>query len=124
LADRLNDLLLAEPLGMGDLLKLDRFSNRSVLMSDQAIRNGETPDPIVGLDPFELTTDGLSAHSGVLVDTSKFGYEVTEPIDGDAGGEGNVRSYREEESDETVYKVRSFKGWMVTDADAATIVNG
>ena len=116
------DLLLMEPLGMGDLLKSDRFSNRSVLMSDEAIRNGETPDPIAGMSPYELTTPGIDAHSAVLVDTSKFAYEVTEPIGGD--GEGDVSTHRNEENDETVYKTRSFKGWTITDANAATIVNG
>ena len=57
----------------------------------------------------------------MLVDTDHYGYEATEPI---SAGPNGVSSYREENKNQTVYKIRSFKGWASTDAGAAAHGDG
>lgn len=116
-SDYAPDLLLLDPLASEDLLGDERVTNRSTAMSDEAIQSGQLP-PLLGMDRVEVSSGGLGEHNAVMVDTSMYGYELTEPIG------ASVKSYREENKDQTVYKVCSFKGWAAMDTGAAVKLDG
>lgn len=115
-SDREPSHLLHEPMGTESLLLDDRISNRSVGMSDSAIRTGGLPN-LLGLETIEVTT-GLGDYQAVMVDRSRYGYEATEDL------LDSISSYRLEEKDGTAYKVRQFKGFKLMDADAGVLIEG
>ena len=113
------DLLLVEPYGVGDVL--ENIAQRETRMGDDAIRSGVLFENLLGMEWRELTTDSpaVPQNGAIMLDTSRYGYEFNE----DLGG-GNVSSYREENRDRTVYKVRDSRGWLVTDSGAGMLIDG
>lgn len=108
--------LIHEPMGTESLLLDERISNRSVGMSDSAIRTGNLPS-ILGLETIEVTT-GLGPYEAVMVDRSEYGYEATEDL------MDTIESYPMREKDGTAYKLREFKGWKVMDGNGAAKIEG
>jgi hypothetical protein len=110
------DLLLVEPLGAADILKDDVFKLRDTPVGDRAITDGFI-GAVAGLDIFEMTAGNLGAHNGIMVDTSKYGYESTKDNSG-------VDSYREESRDQMVWKISDRLDWVSTNSDAALLIEG
>jgi len=108
--------LFHEPLGTETLLLNPDITSRSTEMSDSAIRTGALP-PLLGLETVEVTT-GLGDYEAVMVDRDRYGVEATEDL------MSNVDTYRMDDKDGTVYKLREFKGWKVHEANAAVKING
>lgn len=105
-----------------DYISMDGFTRASDL-GDQVVEQGILPggnladEGLVGvaLDmPIYLENVGnITSGDAYVVDTSNFGYETTrEGLD--------VSSYREEQKDQTVYKVRGRWDWVATQ-DTANI---
>ena len=115
-SDRQPTHLLHEPLGTESLLLDSHISERSTNMSDSAIETGGLPN-LLGLETVEVTT-GLGDYEAVMVDRSRYGYEATEDL------LDSIESYRMEDKDGTVYKLRMFKGFKIMDSDAAVKIEG
>jgi hypothetical protein len=103
-----------------DYISLDGFTRASEL-GDQVVEQGVLPggdlagQGLVGtaLDmPVYLENIGnVSAGDAYVVDTTNFGWESErDPLE--------VRSYREEQKDQTVYKVRGRWDWVSTQSEA------
>lgn len=101
------------PYAFGNIAKDDNF-NRATEQGDALARNGQLGE-MFGVthalsNTGDLTTDAF------LVDTSKYGYEVTwEPTD--------VNAYREEDVDGWVYKINGYWGFAVTDPQACIYID-
>jgi hypothetical protein len=111
------DLLFVEPLGAASILKSDEFSLRDTPVGDRAVTEGFIGS-VVGLDIYESNTGDLGQYHGLMVDSEQYGYETAKD------GENGISSYREEEKDQTVYKVRDRMDWVSMDAGAALQVLG
>lgn len=113
------DLLLLEPYGWGDYLKDDHISFRGTGMSDSAVESGDPGARMAGVSYFPVTANpGLDTHSAVMVDTSKYGLEFSDPqLSG-------TTSYREPEKRQTVYQIHSSMAWESTDSQAALVIDG
>jgi len=104
---------------------MDGFTRASEL-GDQVVRQGILPggnlvaEGLMGvaLDmPVYLENVGnLSSGEAYVIDTSNFGWESERD-------EMDVNSYREEQKDQTVYKIRGRWDWVATQATANIEIN-
>lgn len=102
--------LYASPKAWGVMAK-DDVLNRATDQGDALARNGQLATAF-GLDIVLSNIGVLGDAEGILVDTSKFGYESTR-----WGTEISVS--RDEDRDADVYKIRRRLGWAGMDEDAA-----
>lgn len=111
--------------GMGDFLTMSEFTQASE-MGDFVIQNGLLPNGNVGpmflgecggVPVYASNTGDLAAGEAIMVDTSRYGYESTR-----WGQE--IIQYRDEGTDEDVWKIRGRNGFISTDASAAIKITG
>lgn len=111
--------------GMGDLLKMDQFTQASE-MGDFVLQNGLLPNGDVGpmflgegagIPWFATNTGDLGAGEAFVVDSSRYGYESTR-------WDREIRQYRDEEEDADVWKVRGRNGWVAFDPSANIKITG
>lgn len=111
--------------GMGDLLTMSEFTNASE-MGDFVIQNGLLPTGDVGpmflgegggIPWYATNTGDLAAGEAFVVDTSRYGYESTR-------WEQEIIQYRDEDTDQDVWKIRGRNGFISTDASAAVKITG
>lgn len=119
-----NDASLADliafvgPDGMGDLLKMSEFTSASELGSDVItsglLPNGNLGQGLVGTVgdiPVYATNvgDTLGAGQAIVVDESNYGWESErDPF--------SASNYREEDKDQTVYKLGGRYDWLSTNS--------
>jgi len=105
--------------GMGDLLKMDEFTQASE-MGDFVLENGLLPNGQVGpmflgeaagVPWYATNTGDLAQGEAFVVDTSRFGYESTR-------WDREIRQYRDEDADADVWKLRGRNGWVAFDPSA------
>lgn len=105
--------------GMGDLLKMQEFTQASEL-GDNVITNGLLPGGNVGeglvgtvgdIPVYASNVGGtLSAGQAIVVDESQYGWESERRS-------FDVENYREEETDQTVYQLSGRYDWVPTNAE-------
>ena len=110
------DLLLVDSFGAAAILKSDAFKLRDTPVGDRAVQEGFI-GAVAGLDIFETNSGQLGSNNGIMVDTSRYGYES-------AKDRSDVTSYREEKKDQTVYKIKDRLDWVSTDPGAALKLTG
>lgn len=98
------------PYSWGEAAKDDTF-NRATDQGDALARNGQLGN-MFGMDHVLSNTGDLAVNEAILVDTSRYGYESTR-------WETQISSSRDEDVDADVWKIRTRKGFAVTNADAA-----
>ena len=101
--------------GWGDLAKDSQFT-QATAQGDATIRDGVL-DSTLGIPIYMTNTGDLAADEGFMVDTSKFGYESTR-------WEQEVSSEYDFDNDETKYKVRHRKDFVVMDGSANVFMQG
>lgn len=114
------DLLIADVAASHDLLGDSHFTDASTEDNADRRRSGVVGE-VAGFTVTEAddgnNITGNSNPGAVLVDTDFYGYEGERlPIE--------TSEYREERSDTDVFKVRTRMGWVVTDSNAAVIIEG
>lgn len=111
--------------GMGDLMKMDKFTQASE-MGDFVLEKGLLPNGQVGpmflgeaagVPWYATNTGDLAAGEAFVVDTSRFGYESTR-------WDREIRQYRNEEEDADVWKIRGRNGWVAVDPSANVKITG
>lgn len=111
--------------GMGDLLKMEEFTQASE-MGDFVLENGLLPNGQIGpmflgeaagIPWYATNTGDLGAGEAFLVDSSRFGYESTR-------WDREIRQYRDEEEDADVWKIRGRNGWVAFDPSANIKITG
>jgi hypothetical protein len=118
--------LVAPGSNMADFLRMDEFTQASEL-GDMVAEMGILPNgDIVGSDaflgvvgdvPVYLSNSGaFTDGQGFLVDTSNFGYESVR------WGQ-DVKSYREEQQDQDVWKINGRWDWVATQSSANIEIN-
>lgn len=116
----LGDLFaIVNPDGMGDLLKMNQFTQASEL-GDAVIESGLLPGGDIGQGlvgtvgdiPVYATNVGgtLSAGQAIVIDESQYGWESERRS-------FDVESYREEDKDHTVYQLSGRYDWVPTNPD-------
>jgi hypothetical protein len=119
-------ILLASGMDMEDFLTMDEFTQASEL-GDQVITQGVLPGgDLVGTEallgtvgdvPVYLSNSGaFSSGQAFMIDIEQFGWESTR-------WEMDVTSYREEEKDQDVYKIRGRWDWVATKPQANIEIN-
>lgn len=103
------------PDAFGDLAKDSNF-NRATTEGDDLARRGMLGE-VFGVNVALSNTGDLGADEGMMVDTSRYGYESTR-------WPREVSSYREESTDEDIFKVRYRNDFVVTDSEAALYIQG
>ncbi len=122
----LSDLIaVVNPDGMGDLLKMDKFTQASEL-GDNVVTSGLLPNGNVGEGlvgtvgdiPVYATNVGgtLGAGEAIVGDPSQYGWESER----DAFDASN---YREEDKDQTVYKLNGRYDWVPTNTEVAVKID-
>lgn len=112
------DLLIADVGAVHDLLKSDNFL-RATDIGDTLRRAGAVGQ-IAGMEVVE-DDSGLPLGDGnpgaLMVDTDYFGYEGERtPI--------TTEEYHEDRTETDVYRIKTRMGWLVTERDAAVIIEG
>lgn len=113
------DLLIADVEAAHDLMSDSNFLEAT---DDQSqMRRSGMIGEIAGFDVVEAddgnNLTGNSNPGAVLVDTDFYGYEgERRPI--------RTNEYREERSETDVYQISTRMGWVVTDSDAAVVIEG
>lgn len=125
-ADMGSLILVASGLDMSDFLTMTEFTQASE-MGDMVIETGVLPrGDMVGADafigvagdvPVYLSNSGaFTEGQAFMVDTSNFGWESVR-------WETEVSSYREEEKDQDVWKIRGRWDWVATNSAANIEIN-
>jgi len=99
----------------GDLATDTQFT-QATAQGEATIRDGVL-DSSLGVPIYMTNTGDLGDDEGNMVDTSQFGYESTRE-------DREVITYREEQQDQDVYKIRHRKDFVVMDADANVFIPG
>lgn len=107
--------LYLSPGAWGDLAKDDSF-NRATEAGDALAREGMLGE-VFGVPVILSNTGDLGANEGFLVDTGKYGYESTR-------WDREVQSYREEQKDRDVFKIRHRKDFLAMKPEAALFIAG
>lgn len=111
--------------GMGDLLTMSEFTQASE-MGDFVLQNGLLPNGDVGpmflgeaggIPWYATNTGDLAAGEAFVVDGSRYGYESTR-------WEQEIIPYRDEDTDQDIWKIRGRNGFISTDASAAIKITG
>lgn len=111
--------------GMGDLLKMSEFTQASEL-GDNVITSGLLPNGNIGEGlvgtvgdiPVYATNVGgtLSAGQAIVGDASQYGWESErDPFD--------VDNYREDDKDQTIYKLNGRYDWLSTNSEVAVKID-
>jgi hypothetical protein len=107
--------LYLSPDAWGDLATDTNF-NRATDQGDALAREGQL-GTVFGVPVVMTNTGDLGADEGLMVDTSKFGYESTRWAQ-------EVTNYREEGKDRDVYKIRDRRDFVVMDGQANVFIQG
>lgn len=118
--------LIGSGLDMSDYLTMNEFTSASEL-GDQVIQQGVLPGGdligqegllgVAGDIPVYLSNAGtFTEGQAFLVDTNNFGWESVR-------WETEVKSYREEDKDQDVWKIRGRWDWVATDSSANIEIN-
>ena len=112
------DLMIVDVDGYTDLLTDDNF-NRATDAGDEVVRSGEIQGEVAGV-PFVVdTTQDISdsGHGAFLIDTSRFGYELTRTS-------MTTREYEEPERQAEVVQAYCRKAWTAIFENAVVEVDG
>lgn len=101
------------PGSWGSLAKDEHFTHASDA-GDSTIRQGVI-DPVLGVPVFLTNTGDLGPNEAAVVDTGMYGYESTR-------WDREVETYREQEADRDVYKIRHRKDFVTMKSDAAVFI--
>lgn len=107
--------LYVSPDAFDDLANDDNF-NRATDQGDALARQGMLGETF-GVPVVMTNTGDLGADEAFMVDTEMYGYESTR-------WPQEVISYREEEDDQDVFKIRHRKDFVVMKSDAAIFLQG
>ncbi len=118
-------IAVVNPDGMGDLLKMSEFTQASEL-GDNVITSGLLPNGNIGEGlvgtvgdiPVYATNVGgtLSAGQAIVGDASQYGWESErDPFD--------VDNYREDDKDQTIYKLNGRYDWLSTNSEVAVKID-
>ena len=105
----------ASPTAWGELAKDDRF-NRATDDGDALARSGMLAE-VFGADVALTNTGNLGSNEIIMVDTGRYGYESTR-------WNRDVTTYRDEEHDRDVFKIRHRMDFVPMRDDAAVKIVG
>lgn len=113
------DLMIADVASIHDLLDANNFLEASDLQGE--MRRSGTVGQIAGMDIVEdnsgLNITGTGNPGAVIIDTDFYGYEGTRmPV--------TTEEYEETRTQTDVFRVFNRMGWLVTQSQAAVIVEG
>jgi len=112
-------VMFVGPDGLRDL-SLDDSFNRATDLGDDLVsdRGPEVVGEVYNVPVLRTNTGDFGDDEAIMVDTSKYGYLAEwRPME-------LAETYREPSNDQTVYKVRGYNGYAVTEPDAAVKIQG
>lgn len=118
-------IMLVEGGGWSDIEQMDEFTPASEL-GDYVVQNGLLPGGdvgtayignVAGVPTYATNTGDLGDREAFIVDTSQYGYESTR-------WDRQISSYRDNEHDQDIHKIRTRVGFVATDSSAAIKITG